>query len=221
MAKKSKLVPGSKAATEGTKAYGFEGHSGWAYDPTKGYVPADKAGPDAIRSAADLPEPKGGSAPTAGLAGEVASTAAGVAAGEAASAAGKAAVNGAKALGAKGLLPMLMRGAGWVGGAFLIMHLLDKLHEATLGERDKQKAGLNEREALSHSIQSQLTDQDWQSREMASQVGAYDNQRLAASGAEMGEANLSDLIRGHEDSLRAQAQMDQPSMLDLLALGRG
>ena len=136
-------------------------------------------------------------------------------------AAGGEAATAAGAGGAGGIFGKVLKGAGWVGGALLLMHLIDKLYSGTVGERDKQKAGMDEREALSHSIQAQLTDQDWQSREMATQVGAYDNQRLAASGAEMGEANLSDLIRGHEDSLRAQAQMDQPSMLDLLAVGRG
>lgn len=203
---------------------------GYEYVMGKGYIPKDRIpgldpehGPIPQRGPSDIPHtPHGASAPTAMGAG--------------AKAAGKAAATGeVETISAKALeaLKGAGKGAGkaskwlkWGGGlawGFMVLDLLDQLHEMTLGEKQKTTDEKFADEQLGRGIRGAVVGEygdkadeamNMRALEKANFTGAFSD---ATSG--MADAGLASLIMGRENQLRQMAIPDKPSVLDLLARG--
>lgn len=215
---------GKKRNPNESPGYGHY-NPGYVYHPDKGYVPVDSAaGP---LPHVDIPgDPTGGSAPTAGLGREIATTAGGVAAAEAGLGGAKAGIKGLGRAAQKfAKVPKLsgfLKGAGVIGGALLAVQLLDKLHEMSVGEKNRKQQEWRDQEISGQGIRSMLQDSaagqaDFshvlRSQQQASSMGAMGN---ALGG--MADNDVEGLIAGKEDAIRSMALASKPSILDLLGI---
>lgn len=202
---------------------------GYEYVMGKGYIPKDRIpgldpdhGPIPQRGPSDIPHtPRGSSAPTAMGAGAKAAGKAGVAAGAESLAAEAGAVG--KVAGKVGKASKWLKWGGGLAWGFMVLDLLDQLHEMTLGEKQKTTDEKFADEQLGRSIRGGVVGEYGDRAEEALNMKALEKANFTGSFSDamsgVAEGDLASLIMGRENQLRQMSIPDKPSVLDLLARG--